>query len=201
MSKFVVNHEYIPVPSYFIENCLKDASGAFLKVYLYALNIAVKGGETDNASIANELNLLESDVLQAFEYWKKSGMIIEDSGITEFCAAPIQEYPIDENTQVSEKHTPAPKSYDTVEVAKKITENQSLSELVTLAQDLLAKPLTTSDLESLYWLYDELGFSTEAILLILDYCISIDKKNMRYIEKVAVSWHEKGIISTDRIME
>ena len=28
---------------------------------------------------------------------------------------------------------------------------------------------------------DEMGFSPEAILLILDYCISMDKRNMKYI--------------------
>lgn len=200
MPKFTLNNEFIPVSVYFVENCIKNVGGGFLKVYLYALGLATKGVEVDTDTIAKELNMLESDVLQAFAYWKSVGMIIEDGGVVEFLPKPQNEeiFPVADQTAYQE---PKKTSYDSVEVAKKIAENNSLSEMVQVAQELLAKTLSPNELETLYWLNDELGFSAEAILLILDYCISKDKRNMRYIEKVAIAWHEKGIVSTDQIME
>lgn len=200
MPKFTLNNEFIPVSVYFVENCIKNVGGGFLKVYLYALGLAAKGVEVDTETIAKELEMLESDVLQAFAYWKSVGMIIEDGGVVEFLSKPQNEefFPIADQTAYQE---PKKTSYDSVEVAKKIAENNSLSEMVQVAQELLAKTLSPNELETLFWLNDELGFSAEAILLILDYCISKDKRNMRYIEKVAIAWHEKGIVSTDQIME
>lgn len=203
MPKFALNNEFVPVSVYFIENCLKNVSGGFLKVYLYALGLASKCVDADTETIAKELNMLESDVLQAFSYWKSIGMLIEDEGVVEFLPRPQNEEFFAEPEQAAYQETAAFKkaNYDSVEIAKKISENNSLSEMVQLAQELLAKPLSTSELETLFWLNDELGFSAEAILLLLDYCISKDKRNMRYIEKVAISWHEQGFVSPDAIME
>ena len=202
MPKFTLNNEFIPVSVYFVENCIKNVGGGFLKVYLYALGLAQKGAEVDTETIARELDMLESDVLQAFSYWKSVGMIIEDGGVVEFLPKPQQEelYPVAQFNP-PENLNQKKSAYDSIEVAKKIAENNSLSEMVQVAQELLARTLSPNELETLYWFNDELGFSAEAILLILDYCISKDKRNLRYVEKVAIAWHEKGIISPEQIME
>ncbi len=203
MPKFALNNEFVPVSVYFIENCLKNVSGGFLKVYLYALGLASRGADADTETIAAALDMLQSDVLQAFSYWKSIGMVIEDEGVIEFLTKPQQDELFSTPEQASYQEPDAYKkvSYDSIEVAKKISENNSLSEMVQLAHELLAKTLSSSEIETLFWLNDELGFSAEAILLLLDYCISKGKKNMRYIEKVAISWHEQGIVSPDAIME
>lgn len=206
MLKFVINQEYIPVSSYFIENYLKEANGVFLKVYLYALNLAVKGAEVDTVTIASELNLLESDVIQAFTYWKSTGMIVEDSGVVEFCNKPMGLL-ADEHTasvyplQTQENNSVANKHYNSVEISENISKNQSLSELVLLAQELLSKPLSQAELETIYWFFDELQYSPESILLILDYCISKGKRNFKYIEKVTVALHEQGLITPEQLIE
>ena len=200
MPKFVINQEYIPVSSYFIENCLKDVNGAFLKVYLYTLNLAVKGMEIDMTSIAADLNLLESDVLQAITYWKTTGMILEDSGVIEFCGKPVNLIEDSPSDNRGGEQLPLRKHAAGIDLAQKISADPSLSDLVLLAQELLAKPLSQSELETLYWIYDELGYSSEAVLIILDYCIAKGKKNLKYIEKVAVNWHEQGLTSPEQLL-
>lgn len=62
---------------------------------------------------------------------------------------------------------------------------------------MLGKTLRNKDIETLYWFYDELGLSPEVITMLLEYCVSKDKRNMNYIEKVAISWHENGIVTID----
>lgn len=42
-------------------------------------------------------------------------------------------------------------------------------------------------------LYAYYGLSPEFILTVMGYCKSIDKLSMRYVEKTAASWQEKGI--------
>lgn len=200
MPKFLVNQDYVPLSVYFIETFLKDVSGIFLKVYLYALSLATRGISADTAEISKELNILESDVLQAFSFWKNEGMIIEEGGVIEFVARPLEIHPVS-NQSLPQTQTSDKAHYDSIEIAKKISEDQSLSELVILTQELLAKPLTPQDLETIYWFNEGLGFSSEAILLILDYCVVREKRNLKYIEKVALSWHEKGIRTADEIME
>lgn len=198
-----MNNEFIPISRYFIENFLKEASGSFLKVYLFGLHLASVGADVDTASIAQELEMLESDVLQAFAYWKNKGIVLEENGVIEFCHKPVN---LIDDVQPSQQLQPEmfssdKKRYNSQEITDSIENNQKLSELVVIAQELFAKPLSPQELETIYWFYDDLGFSTEAILLLLDYCISRDKRHIRYIEKVAISWHEKGIKTADRIME
>ena len=204
MPKFMLDRDSVAVPVYFIENCLNNASGSFLKVYLYTLNLASKGIDADTQSIATALDMLESDVIQAINYWKTTGMIVEDSGIIEFCNKPFIDIPKDnsfEETTLNQSQSEEKKHYDSIEIASHISSDSALSEMVILSQELLAKTLTTTELETLYWLYDGLGFCAESILLILDYCISRDKKSIRYIEKVAIAWHEKGILTPEDIMD
>lgn len=202
MPKFTIHNEFIPVSMYFIENHLKDVPGIFLKVYLYALSLAGKDINLDINEIAQALDILESDVLKSFTYWKEAGMIIEENGIIEFLQKPLSHT---QNTvfnqNIENQVVDTNNNYDSIAIAKRLSDNQSLSELVILTEDLMAKPLTPQELETLFWFHDELCFSTEAILLILDYCISRNKKNMNYIEKVAISWHENGIKTTEQIME
>ena len=57
--------------------------------------------------------------------------------------------------------------------------------------------LTNSEIETLYYFYDELQLSPEVITILLEYCVSNGKKNMNYIEKVAISWNKNGIFTID----
>ncbi len=71
----------------------------------------------------------------------------------------------------------------------------SFDELIFICESYLGKTLNMSELKSLIYISDELGFSTELIDYLVEYCVGIDKGNMHYIEKVAVSWHSQGITS------
>lgn len=44
---------------------------------------------------------------------------------------------------------------------------------------------------------DEFNFSSELILILLEYCVSKGKSDYRYIEKVAIAWHNMNITTID----
>ena len=58
MPKFNCNIDFIPVSADFIENHMPQANGAYVKVYLMALSLAVSRREMSTGEIAAKLNLL-----------------------------------------------------------------------------------------------------------------------------------------------
>ncbi len=191
MTEFIYNFDFVGVPSDFIENVMPEMNGAFVKVYLYALNLAAKGKRMPYSGIADALELLESDVVKAFEQLEVKGCLSHDGERVVFGAKPedMPEEPM-EKTEHPER-----KSAESVKYI--MTENRTLADLCQLAQQTLGKTLSDRDIETLYWMYDSLGFSPEVILMILEYCVSKDKRSMKYIEKVAIGWHENGITTID----
>lgn len=183
MPKFNCEINFIPVSMEFIENHMPSANGAYVKVYLLALSLAFSMQEMTTASIANKLNLLESDVVNALDYWNSRNVLKYDG-----------ENVIFGNAKISKKE-PERKSIE--KVSKAMTENKALADLCTLSQEILGKTLNNKEIETLYWFYDELGLSPEVITMLLEYCVSMDKRNMNYIEKVAISWHKNGIVTID----
>lgn len=191
MPEFIVQIDYIPVSTDFIEKKMLNANGAYVKVYLYALNLAYKGISEDTSDIAKKLNLLESDVLNAFEYFEKEELLTINNNYIYFNGQHNGEKNKERKVNVRKK---APEN-----VSQLMMENKALADLCELSQSILGKTLNNNDLETIYWFYDELGFSPEAIIMLLEYCVSKDKRSMKYIEKVAISWHENGIITMSQI--
>ncbi|UKI36418.1 MAG: hypothetical protein L6V93_21445 [Clostridiales bacterium] len=65
-----------PVPYAFADKYMPSANAVYVKVYIYALRLSFDTGyEITIESIASKLNILESDVINAFEYWKQVGIV------------------------------------------------------------------------------------------------------------------------------
>ncbi len=62
-----------------------------------------------------------------------------------------------------------------------------------LAEEYRKKPLSQSDIATIIYICEELGFSDELFDHLLQYCAARDKSDFRYIEKVAISWKENGV--------
>lgn len=184
MPKFNCNIAVIPVSAEFINNKMPKANGAYVKVYLLSLSLAAEGAEMSYSDIAKKLNLLESDVVNAFEYWRSEGVLAYNDRAVMLGG---------EDTIKND----APVKKSMREISEEITANKALAELCELSQEILGKTLKSKDIETLYWFYDGLGLSPEVITMLLEYCVSKDKRNMNYIEKVAISWHENGILTID----
>jgi len=201
--KFKIQNKNITVSSDFIENIMPELNGAFVKVYLYVLMLANSNKSAENADIAKKLGLLESEVVRAFEILSECELIdIRDNIIYLGEKSSISE---DEPEQADEiTPPPVPKDsvkvqYSVSEMAKEIEMNKSLSDMLMVAQEVMGKPFNNSDTNTLFWFYDGLGFSPEVILMLLEHCVSADKRNMAYVEKVAISWHEKGITTIEDV--
>lgn len=185
MPNFKFNMDFVPVPRDFIEHIMPTANASYVMVYMYIMLLASTDKSMSTADIAKKLGLIETDVVNAIQYWNKIGVmsgtgdnIIIKKSVDEEISPDTDKKPIDD-------------------IASVISENEALSDLCLIAQEIIGKTLGSNELETLYWFYDRLGFSPEVITMLLEYCVSMDKRNMRYIEKVAITWHENNITTID----
>lgn len=78
---------------------------------------------------------------------------------------------------------------------KSFKNNEDAEQLIMVAEQYIGRPLTKKDMETVLFFYDRLSFSTDLIDYLIQHCVERGKKDFRYIEKVALSWHEQGIKS------
>lgn len=65
--------------------------------------------------------------------------------------------------------------------------------LLQTASSRLGKAISPGDMETLLYLYDTAGIPIEVILMVIEYAVAQGKTGMRYVEKVALDWADKGI--------
>src|ERR1700737_4443774 len=79
MSTFMFKNKinkFTPVSNIFIDKFMPKARGEFVKVYLLGLKYCMSGEIGANSSmLANTLHLLETDVMNAWNFWNDEGVI------------------------------------------------------------------------------------------------------------------------------
>ncbi len=187
MSAFVIKDKTVPVSLKFIEEYMPGAHGEYVKVFLYGLASAVEGREADNESIAESLHILVTDVENAWKYWSEQGLIHIDGNSVIF-GSEEKESPASKTKPESR-----PPRVSNRDIAEALKLNPNMKDTITMVEQLLGKPLTPREITSIFNFMDWYGMDGSLILMLFEYCISMDKKNFAYIEKVAQSWNNEGI--------
>lgn len=91
--------------------------------------------------------------------------------------------------------------YTRDELTAVLERRRELKVLIEEAQAILGKVLNITEAELLVRISEGLGLDDEYILNLLAYCKSIGKSNMRYVEKTAVSFYDKGICTAGALVE
>lgn len=185
----------LSIPIMFIEKYMPKANGSFVKVYLYGLMCSsIAGVEVTNKDIAKALDILESDVYNAWKYWQSIGLIKTSEASGSFHVEFVDLSRLESLTvPIQKKPTYHPKEIDIY-----ITNNDEIRYLVNVAQEKLGKTLGPSSLSTLFSFYDWLRLPVEVIIMLLEYCASMDKRSLAYIEKVAIDWADKGLNSVEK---
>ena len=68
-------------------------------------------------------------------------------------------------------------------------------ELLFVVEQYIGKPLSASEMKTVYYISDQLHFSFEMIDYLVQYCVERGKRDFRYIEQVAINWKEEGVSS------
>lgn len=183
------------VPSSVVDQHIKLASEAQLKVLLYLLRHA--GEELTESAVASALRISEEETENAIRFWIErelfapvEGGLAPSQSVSE-APAPVSA-PAEEakklRTAVSRAQRPDPAF-----VAKLLQEDASLAGLLEEAQTVLKKPLSSGDTATLVMLYDTFGLPCAVIALMMNYLASAGSANMRAIERCGIRWADDGI--------
>lgn len=184
----------------FIDHYMCSANGEYVKIYLYLLCSSQNPSKDCSMSfLADKMNLMESDVLRALHYWQQQGLLklktAEDNTVESIVLTGSYKKNSDPSATTpvkAEVQAPA------LEQSPRHAEPEVLQELALLAEQYLKRPLTAIDLNKLAYFYEDLHFSERLIEYLLEHCVSIGNRSIRYIESVAMSWADKGITTVEQ---
>ena len=209
-NKFQTNATLLP--NDFIDNYMIDANGEFVKVYLFLLrHLDDPCSSITIATIADCLNNTENDILRAFRYWEKQGLLrLEhdpDGKITglelQKTARPNKTAAVSKDTlEISAQKAPAATAASRKAVPiDSFRAQKEIKSLLFIAEQYLGKTLTRSEMETITYFYDTLHMSADLIEYLLETCVENGHKSMHYIQKVAFSWAESGIETVTQAKE
>jgi DnaD/phage-associated family protein len=69
----------------------------------------------------------------------------------------------------------------------------SESSILFPAEQYFNRPLTSTEIMTLFYIKDELKFSDDLLDYLMQYCVDNHKADFRYMEKVAINWNQQGI--------
>ncbi len=197
------------VSNCFIDEYMKDANDAQLKVYLYLIRMLNANQATSVSDIADKFNHTEKDVLRALKYWEKKHLLDldfdEDKNLVGIHLRDLNTSsatPVQKNVTLSAVPTiavtPAKeagfiKPIYSADDLREFKGREQTSQLLFIAESYIGKPLTPSEMKTILFFTDQLHFSDDLIDYLLQYCVDRGKKDFKYIEKVAINWAEEGI--------
>ena len=91
-------------------------------------------------------------------------------------------------------------SYTADEIAD-FLKNDDISELFFIVETYIKHPLSENDMNTVLFWHEDLHFSNDLIVYLLEYCISKGHSSMRYLDKVAMGWHDNNITTVTQAKE
>ncbi|MFI3173581.1 MAG: DnaD domain protein [Bacillota bacterium] len=218
---------HIQIKKEFIEDELPFAPPLYVCVYLMTETYP----KATAAEVADRLNILESDVLKAWKYWDERNLftkleVVDMKSLSSSTRPIIKEIKINKAIDEEQQDQQAkqektlkkskvkkedPKQVRLVALDEKPTykpeelaqyiKHDSLKQLIESIHKKIAKPLSHSDIATIFSFYDWLGLPIEVIDLLFAYCSKDGFKGMRYTEKVAITWADQHIRTVEAAME
>lgn len=185
--------EVTVVTNEFIDKYMAGANGEYVKVYLYLLRHQKELVEV--GAIADALNHTEADVRRALAYWEKAGILSKGEDrpepVSSLASNPVSvSVPVPSPIRTEKKPVPA-------ESLNRLSGDEDFAELLYIAQKYLNKVFTQRDCQTFAYLYDSLHMKKDLLEYLVEYCAQLGHTSIRYIETVALNWHEQGITTAD----
>ena len=192
----------------FIDEYMADANDAQLKIYLYLLRTVNARLDTSIGDIADKFNYTEKDVKRALTYWEKKRLLfldydshknitgihlLDSSAIANPSVNTAVTYPFVNTAPHEQPQLPLEKPIYTADQLRDFKADENTARLLFVAEQYLKKPLSPHDMQTIFFIMDKLGFSEDLTDYLIQYCVDRGKRDLRYIEKVAISWAEQGI--------
>ncbi len=168
------------LPSSISDNYLKIASGTEIKVIIYFFRHSSDGFNIEKCS--EDLGISTGEIEDSLLFWCDQGVILKQG-------------------ETLENETQKPKAVvknakpTRQDVARRGLEDKNVTLILSEAQLKFGRNLKTNESSTLLYIYDDLGLDISVVLFLLQYAFNEGKLNIRFIEKTAVEWSNKGVNS------
>ena len=134
-----------------------------------------------------------AEIDAALAFWRGTGVIFFNPTTEVIAAEPVvpkKPEVVAPPQVIPEKGLP---TYNTEELSGILARRTELSQLIDDCQQAFGKIFNTNEIGIIAGLADYLGLDGEYILLLLTHCRNMEKKSLRYVEKMALSLHDEGV--------
>ncbi|MCF0135305.1 MAG: DnaD domain protein [Lachnospiraceae bacterium] len=200
-----------PIPDSFILEHMPSANGVYVKVYLsvfYAYTHRIPNFTF--AGVASDLNILESEVLEALRHWNSRGALrlsynkAADLYRISF-SCPENPGPGPGEPAETTRSFAEPAKVIRVEQAPVYSQeemslymkNPEIRDLFHTVSHTLGTQLSQASLSRIFSFYDYYRLPVDVIKYLISYCVEKDKRDLRYMEKVAMNWSDNEIHSLE----
>ncbi len=194
------------VPNLFIDEYMTQANGEYVKIYLYLLrNLSRPDGGFSLSQIADHFDCTERDILRALMYWERLQLfrLEYDSGknlsgicfLTDALRGTLEQQeaePEDSANRFIRATGPDTADYS-ADAIRAFCSKEDIHELVYVAEQYLCRTLNHNDLNTLFFWYDRLSFSTELIEFLIETSVSRGHTSLRYMHKIAEDYAQRGV--------
>lgn len=186
----------IAVPSQVCDEYINEASKDDFKVLLYVFRHT--GDRIESQKACAELKLSEEQLFASLRFWQSRGVFsftcekaeTPQPGAVSASPKPEQEAHV---LAAAHKVLDVPEQYSQQDIARKSQSNPEIKFLLESVPNQLGRLISPAECSTLIYLYEGAGLPADVIMMLVGYCVSCGKGNMRYIEKMAISWAEEGI--------
>lgn len=195
-----------PIENIFINDYMPLAEGTYVKVYLMGYKYARdRQSNFNNETIAKDLKLPLSDVLNAWAYWEDEGIVIrhetedEYNYIVEFVN--LKQLYIDKVYKHIAKNIPENNYVDNQELiaSSRYQENKEMMEEI---EEMFGRPLKINEKQKIVTWLNKYRTKPEIMAQAFSYCINNKKvKRFSYIESVVSAWHDEGVDDIESMVE
>ncbi|MFA5526990.1 MAG: DnaD domain protein [Peptostreptococcales bacterium] len=198
-SHFYLNNT--PIENMFIHEYMPLADGDFVKVYLFALMYAERKEALSNEIISKHLNIQIEDVLKAWTYWEKQGVIRKimksrDNPFhydVEFLS--LKQLFINSNLNCDAPSLACADISDPTDTDLVFSsmENPSIKEMFAQIEAILGRSFQGNEMfEILDWV-NQYHMEPQVIVQAYNYASTKNNNNFSYIATIIRNWHDSKI--------
>lgn len=137
-----------------------------------------------------------AEIEAAIAFWRGTGVLLTSDGEEPAVPSAAQAPAVQATVVPQVPHVIAEKglpSYSTEELTSILARRGELAQLLDDCQQAFGKIFNTGEIAIIAGLVDYLGLTGEYVLLLLTHCRNMEKKSLRYVEKMAITLHDEGI--------
>lgn len=172
------------IPDIFFTEYLSEASGDFIKVYLYMLFLSKYDKDIKVNDLSKKLDLPLKTIQDAVKYWEEKGVITKkNSG-----------YIMDNLQEISLHKLYKPRTALTPEQLQKSQENQHRAKVIEhINNKYFSGLMPTTWYPDIELWFQKYHFDEEVMIALFDYCFNRSALHKAYIQRVAEVWYNNNI--------